>query len=312
MNRPVEILILSDNPERRSRWTRFLTDSDTRLWQGLAELPADTLIDVIVSDEPVRGDQLPEGRLEPRLACGEVGVVGIGQKQSAHVCLPSDASPRELRLACCLLAETVRLRREYNRGQRMQRVLNQMALTDSLTGLPNRRAWDDELLERDASSDTTHAARCIALLDLDHFKTINDTLGHLAGDHLLQVIGQQIPQIIARHDFAARLGGDEFALILEGADSAELAERVDAIRHCVCDGDPRGPTASAGFSIATQPQATSCYALLSAADIALRKAKLSGRNRSLEETPSWAVRDETDLRQAAPASEITARDGRFC
>ena len=78
MNRPVEILILSDNPERRSRWTRFLTDPDTRLWQGLAELPADTPIDVIVSDEPVRDDQLLKGRLGPRLACGEIGLVGIG------------------------------------------------------------------------------------------------------------------------------------------------------------------------------------------------------------------------------------------
>lgn len=312
MSRPVEILILSGNPERRSRWTRFLTDPDTSLWQGLAELPADTLIDVIVSDSPVRGDQLPDGRLETRLAGGEIGVIGVGQKQAADVCLPSDAGPRELRLACCLLAETVRLRREYNRSRRMQRVLNQMALTDSLTGLPNRRAWDDELLQRDASPSETHAARCIALLDLDHFKTTNDTLGHLAGDHLLQIIGRRIPQIVAPQDFAARLGGDEFALIVEGADPDELVQRVEAIRHCVDDGASSGPTASVGLSIATQLRTTSCYALFSAADVALRRAKLSGRNCSFREPPSSDDRSQCNPQKTTLTAEIASHDGRSC
>ncbi len=305
MNRPVEILILSDDQQRRSRWARFLTDAETRLWVGLAELPADAPIDVIVRDEGMGDDQMPAGRLSRRLSAGEIAVVGIGQKHSTDVCLPSDVSSRELRLACRLLAETVRLRRECNRSRRLQRVLNRMALTDALTGLPNRRAWDDELLQRDVAPNELRTTRCIALLDLDHFKQINDNLGHLAGDRLLQVLGQQISQAIADHDFAARLGGDEFAMILEGADPAELTERVESIRRSVCEKDPNRGTASVGFSITTQTRTASCYDLLTAADVALRKAKLGGRNRSLSEPPWNTTRSLPEPGAMPRSSEIT-------
>src|SRR4029450_10462491 len=98
----------------------------------------------------------------------------------ADVSLPSDHSARELRLACLLLAEVVRLRRQREASRRQERVLTHLALSDPLTGLPNRRAWEQQLADRLAAS--TAKSWCIALLDVDHFHEVNDQLGHLEGD----------------------------------------------------------------------------------------------------------------------------------
>ena len=281
MPQPTEILILSQEPDRARQWMRYLTGPSTRLWQNAAAIPTDVSIDVIVTDRVVSDDLLPNQRLTKPLAVGEIGIVGIGWEDSADACLPGDFTARELRLACSLLSETVRLRRETNRSRRMQEALTDLAMTDPLTGLPNRRAWDDELMQRGLSEDDPSVCLCVALLDLDHFKAVNDRFGHLAGDCLLRHVGQQLASIANEFSFVARLGGDEFAVLFSGSRPSDLAAEIEKIRIFACREAPHHVTASVGLAVTSEPVECNPLSLLSAADAALRKAKTTGRNRSV-------------------------------
>ena len=125
------------------------------------------------------------------------------------------ALPRELTLACELLAQIVRLRRRERQAAEIHRELSAQAMSDPLTGLPNRRAWD--LALTGALAVAAAEARdqlCLAILDLDHFKHINDLHGHVVGDEVLRASGRAIYDHLRQDDFVARLGGDEFGLLV--------------------------------------------------------------------------------------------------
>ena len=157
--------------------------------------------------------------------------------------------------------------------------LREMADTDGLTGIANRRTFD-EALERELS----RAARSgeevsLVLLDIDHFKRLNDDHGHQVGDDVLRRVARAIAGATRRYDLAARYGGEEFAVILPRTpreDAAMVAERLR--RHGVdAPGDP-GCTVSAG--VATYPHdAADPAALIVRADEALYASKHAGRDR---------------------------------
>ena len=209
--------------------------------------------------------------------------MGVGLP--ADVSLPTDHSSRELRLACLLLAEIVRLRRQREVSRRQERVLTHLALSDPLTGLPNRRAWDQQLAERLAEGGASKDC-CIALLDVDLFHEVNDRLGHLEGDASLRRIADRLSDVMRRAGFLARLGGDEFGVLLDGVSEAKAAAVVDLIRiQAAEDGDEgsgRLPIKlSAGW--ATLGEAATKATIndaLRQADEALRQAKREGRNRT--------------------------------
>ncbi|MTW09163.1 diguanylate cyclase [Pseudoduganella eburnea] len=162
--------------------------------------------------------------------------------------------------------------------------LTRLATTDSLTGVANRRHF----LER-GRQELERAARyrlpmALLLLDIDHFKQVNDNFGHPAGDRLLQVVAQAC-QSSARHvDLAGRLGGEEFALLMPetGAIAANLA--AERLRRAIAAIAPAQSGVlqpiTASFGVATlNPGDTSLDALLARADAALYRAKHGGRNR---------------------------------
>jgi diguanylate cyclase (GGDEF)-like protein len=196
-----------------------------------------------------------------------------------------DHSSRELRLACLLLAEIVRLRRQREASRRQEKVLTHLALSDPLTGLPNRRAWDQQLAERLAEG-RPGAPWCVALLDIDLFHDVNDRLGHMEGDAALRRIADRLSDTLRRAGFLARLGGDEFAVLLETVDDVKAAAVVDLIRiQAAEDGDEatgRLPLKlSAGWAtIGESPSKAAIAAALQRADDALRQAKREGRNRT--------------------------------
>ncbi len=238
---------------------------------------------MLVIDQPLSESNVALD--EERLSRGQMGMVAVGVGLPADVSLPNDHSSRELRLACLLLAEIVRLRRQREQSRRQERVLTHLALSDPLTGLPNRRAWDQQLAERLAEGRTGKEC-CVALLDVDLFHEVNDKLGHLEGDASLRRIADRLGDIMRRTGFLARLGGDEFGVLLEGVSAAKAASVVDLIRiQAAEDGDEAsgrpGIKLSAGWAtIGESPSKAAINEALRRADESLRQAKREGRNRT--------------------------------
>lgn len=157
------------------------------------------------------------------------------------------------------------------------------ASTDPLTGLPNRRAFEAAFAALDRAA-AAGPLGCVAMFDLDHFKSINDTHGHAAGDDVLKAFAAILARSVRGHDLVARLGGEEFVAVLVGA-SADQAQAVcERIRRALAsamlsapDGAPLHSTVSVGLS-EIHP-AASLETTLMAADHALYEAKHQGRNR---------------------------------
>jgi diguanylate cyclase (GGDEF)-like protein len=164
------------------------------------------------------------------------------------------------------------------------------AATDSLTGLPNRRAVQETLKRMMGQAGRTLAPMAVLLLDLDHFKQINDTYGHDRGDAVLAAVGEVLASALRTSDFVGRNGGEEFVALLpdtgiEGA--MEAAEKLRAaIGRLALPGIDRPVTASVGAAVYPHT-AADAESLLRLADRALYAAKAGGRNRcAMAETPA--------------------------
>jgi diguanylate cyclase (GGDEF)-like protein len=157
------------------------------------------------------------------------------------------------------------------------------AATDGLTGLSNKRAVTDTMKRMFAQASRTGSSLTLVLLDLDHFKQINDQHGHPVGDQVLANVGAILRRALRAGDFAARNGGEEFALILPGTDASTgylIAERVRAaIADITLPGISVSVTASLGVAGFPEHASTPEH-LERLADAALYVAKRSGRNRS--------------------------------
>ncbi len=166
------------------------------------------------------------------------------------------------------------------------RQLFETSMRDSLTELYNRRSFDLRLREEFAFASRHHTELSVILLDIDHFKRVNDTWGHPAGDEVLRETGSLIKACFRREDVAFRLGGEEFAVVLrseshEGAKAA--AERIRRLideSELLWQGERIRITVSAGIAtVGPSDMSESASALLETADRALYRAKASGRNR---------------------------------
>lgn len=176
------------------------------------------------------------------------------------------------------------LKRQLDEINSLQARLQEQATRDGLTGLYNRR-YCDETLEREL-------ARCgrdghelsILMIDLDHFKKINDSYGHQAGDDVLRILASLLEEQVRASDVACRYGGEEFLVLLPGAGLETARQRAEAWRaacaaRSICVGQHE-IRATLSIGIATYPgQAATPQTLLRAADMALYQAKLEGRNR---------------------------------
>jgi len=157
------------------------------------------------------------------------------------------------------------------------------AMTDALTGLPNRRGFYRQALRRLRERRPASSPAAVLLFDLDHFKRINDRFGHGLGDRVLMVFADILTNSLKATDIIGRVGGEEFAVLLDGADTETgriVAERVRSAFEAdgaVIAGGRVMPTASAGV-VAVSPAAYSLQEMLGFADLALYQAKASGRN----------------------------------
>ena len=165
------------------------------------------------------------------------------------------------------------------------RRLEHAAMTDLLTGLPNRRAGMGALEKAWAASSRFEQAISVLVLDIDHFKRVNDTYGHAVGDKVLIEVAQQIQRAARKDDSVCRLGGEEFLMICRntGLKPALLAadrlrRTIEALQINVGDNVIRS-TVSIGVA-SREPQMADSDTLVNAADRALYRAKETGRNRS--------------------------------
>lgn len=157
------------------------------------------------------------------------------------------------------------------------------AMTDSLTDLPNRTAYQDTILPLCKVMHKTKKPLCLAVCDIDHFKKVNDTWGHLAGDKVLRLVPKQIRNALAKEDLIFRYGGEEFVIVFPNTNAAQALERAEAVRKEVektpfnMQGEPVSISVSIGlaeFNHKEDPEA-----LFARADKQLYAAKDAGRNK---------------------------------
>ena len=159
----------------------------------------------------------------------------------------------------------------------------QKALIDTLTGLPNRAAWNERLEHEVAQLQKRRSSLLLGILDLDHFKRINDGYGHLAGDKVLKIVAAQLKKRLRGSDFIARFGGEEFVVLLPDTamtDGMALLERLrETVEQCPFHfkGEPVTITVSMGITLFRPGERSDL--VLKRADQALYRAKDNGRNR---------------------------------
>jgi diguanylate cyclase (GGDEF)-like protein len=189
-----------------------------------------------------------------------------------------------LALSLFMLASTLVLAREIGRRAEAESKLEEMATTDALTGLKNRRKFDHviDLEWRRATRQKTPVA--LLMIDADHFKAYNDTFGHQAGDQVLVGIAICISDSVSRAgDCAARYGGEEFAVLLPDTSATDAFKVAEAIRGKVqgWSDDQAASTVSCGIASLVPAIGMDWAVLVAAADKALYAAKAGGRNQSV-------------------------------
>lgn len=177
--------------------------------------------------------------------------------------------------------ETVRRERDLT-GQNA--ALDRLAMLDALTGLPNRRHLDRSLSESFAASVAANSPLSLVVIDVDEFKTFNDTFGHPAGDDTLRRVATVLRETVREPDLVARYGGEEFAVVLIGVDSTAAMALAERLRLAIAEADwPLRPI-TASFGVATRdPSIADPARLVARADRALYCSKVRGRNRVIHD-----------------------------
>jgi diguanylate cyclase (GGDEF)-like protein len=288
-SQPPKVLILAQDAQAAGRWAEILQATGAAVWQSAAAVPNDAQIEVLLTDLPA-----DEAARESRLQLGDsqgakwgarLAVVGMGAAAWADVALGPDWTSRELCLACGLVGEIVRLSIARDEIAIAQQQIKHLAETDPLTGLANRRAWDRQLSSKFALARAARQPQWLAIVDLDHFKQVNDQADYATGDQVLQSCARALAEQLRREDLIARLGGDEFGVLLADIGEAHVRDVLERLREAVAAQQilaGTGPlTASIGFAASQQHGLASD--MFAGAERALREAKRSGGNRIFRE-----------------------------
>lgn len=232
---------------------------------------------------------------------------GVDAGADDFLCKPVDKFELSMRLTAML-----RIRKLTAALEDKSRALERLATTDALTGLENRRRFDERIRSECARSHRYRTDLSLLMLDIDHFKAINDTFGHDVGDEVLSILGKTILDIIRKPDIAFRYGGEEFAILAPETTSHQgffLGERLRK------EFDRRTTECSAGVqTLSIGISGANCVGsevseseLFKAADTALYRAKSSGRDRTClhGEPDDYSLQDALE-RADIPSSSFAA------
>lgn len=178
---------------------------------------------------------------------------------------------------------TTELNEALRREQRLSAKLGELSVRDPLTGLHNRRYFDEEMPRLFAAAQRRQEVVSVAAVDLDNFKSINDRHTHAVGDEVLRVTARIMAEQSRTADVLVRMGGEEFVLLMPGASEAESTAACERMRREIeaFAWDSLGPglVVTASFGVATSGGPGTANALLQAADQLLYRAKREGKNR---------------------------------
>lgn len=204
-----------------------------------------------------------------------------------YLCSVSHIGPSgEDRQRYCYVISDITTRKNYEAQIEQQRVLladanaklEALAVTDALTGVKNRRAFVNALMQERERAGRTGVPFSLVMLDVDNFKAYNDTYGHLAGDGVLQNLVRILNDTVRPTDFVARFGGEEFAIILHATDAEGGAVAAERCRAAVAHESWPHRKVTVSLGVATYADGMSEDNLIDAADAALYAAKLAGKN----------------------------------
>jgi diguanylate cyclase (GGDEF)-like protein/PAS domain S-box-containing protein len=209
-----------------------------------------------------------------------VAILGVGNK-------PVDYDQKDVEFVSYIADVVWTIVEQKQANERILQLntkLEQLAMTDELTGLFNRRSFFNRGVEEIRRSQRYHSPLSLLMLDIDGFKAVNDTFGHDVGDHMLRCVADTLLHNIREIDVLARLGGEEFGILLpntEAADAVKLAERLRlAIEKTSCAVQDQKTSVTVSIGVATRKkEIQSIDGLLKRADTAMYQAKNQGRNR---------------------------------
>jgi diguanylate cyclase (GGDEF)-like protein len=274
---PITILAERDHAEVYGKWVK-LRNMFLALVSALAVMVAAVAFQmgrsIVLPLQKLiaAADRIADGDLEVRLAATRSDELG-------HLTLVFNQMADRLRQSHAEIMAANQAMQQQNR------VLETLSITDSLTGLYNRSKLDAILSDQFARFRRTQREFTLLMMDIDHFKTLNDTYGHITGDEVLAAVAQILVQSIRSIDYAARYGGDEFIIILvetSAEQAMKTAERICAqVEGMVYKADSSSIAVTVSIGIVQcLPEDQTPTAIFARADRALYEAKRAGRNRA--------------------------------
>ncbi|TMA42334.1 MAG: diguanylate cyclase [Deltaproteobacteria bacterium] len=294
------VLVVQAEPSERAFQRSLFAEAGMSVVEACSGSEA---LDYLATDHPdlvVLGRMLPDMDgldLLPRLKSSELDFLPVlvashrsetaervrGLQLGADDYISRPCDPAELLARARALLRT---KQTHDRIRKLQLTLEQMVVSDPLTGLYNRRFLMDRLLQEMQRSDRHGEPLAFAMIDLDGFKTINDLYGHVLGDKVLRAVGNAISRSIRVSDIAARYGGDEFAVILPQTPPEGAMRVCERLLRAISEAgfqDDSGKvcrvTASLGLAYYPADDVETPEDLVHSADGALYGAKRSGKNR---------------------------------
>ncbi|TBO28287.1 GGDEF domain-containing protein [Aquabacterium lacunae] len=233
---------------------------------------------VIVSSVIHRGDKL---FFTPALAGVAIGVDVAFRTRAPQVVLdlPVLNFLHYFNLVACMVILCFLAAFYFLQIQKVERQLRALATTDPLTQLSNRRALMDVIRHEERRLQRGRQVLSFVMADIDHFKQVNDTLGHDAGDEVLRQVSQTLAAGVRDIDHLARWGGEEFLIVLPDTDAGEAVQVAERLRQAVARQPVRGLPITATFGVSEVREGETAEQAISRADSALYAGKRAGRNR---------------------------------